>query len=187
MAEGSQMAKDQGTDSSLGTRRGIGLEVGGEIVLLGIVGSMFAYLLIESFSWPFGAALMPRIAVAIGAPFWLWRLVSLIRKARETPADGIMDLGFRTGADPKGERLRFFRIIAYIVGLYLAIWLLGFHIAIPLGVAGYVYIYGRAGLLWSVVVGLCFLGLIMGVYDHFLGATWHEPPILTPIQQMLWD
>ena len=181
------MAKDQQTDPSPGGQRGFGLEVGGEIVLLAIVGGMFAYLFIESFSWPLGAALMPRLAVGIGTPFLFWRLASLIRKAKESPTAGIMDLGFRTGADPKGERIRFFRIIAYIVGLYLAIWLLGFHIAIPLGVAGYVYIYGRAGLLWSAVVGLCFLGLIMGVYDHFLGATWHEAPLVAPIQRMLWD
>lgn len=182
MAEESQIAKDQQTDPPRGTRRGFSLEVVGEIVLLVIVGGLFAYLFIESFTWPAGSALMPRITVAIGTPFWLWRLVTLMRSSQKVTSQQIMDLGFRTGADPKGERLRFFRICASILGLYLAIWLLGFHIAIPIGVAAYAYVYGRAGLIWSAVLGLLFLGLIVGVYDHFLGAMWHDPPLL----RMFW-
>jgi len=143
MAEESQIAKDRQTGPPRGTRRGLSLEVVGEIVLLVIVGGLFAYLFIESFTWPPGSALMPRITVAIGTPFWLWRLASLIRSSQKVSSEQIMDLGFRTGADPRGERIRFFRICACILGLYVAIWLIGFHIAIPLGVAVYVYAYGR--------------------------------------------
>lgn len=187
MAEDSQIAPKTQHDPTRGRKRGFSLEIVGEIVLLAIVGGMFTYLFVQSFSWPVGAALMPRITVALGAPFWVWRLVSLIRSAQEQTSDEqIMDLGFRTGADPKGERARFFRICFSIIGLYLAIWLLGFHIALPLGVAVYVYVYGRVGLIWSAVMGLMFLGLILGVYDHFLNATWHEAPLIAPIQQMLW-
>jgi len=182
MAEQSQIAKDRQTDPPRAPRRGVSLEVGGEIVLLVVVGGLFAYLFIESFTWPPGSALMPRITVAIGTPFWFWRLITLIRSRPKASSEQIMDLGFRTGADPRGERIRFFRICGSIVGLYLAVWLLGFHIAIPIGVAVYVYVYGQAGLIWSAVLGLMFLGLIMGVYDHFLGATWHEPPLL----RMFW-
>lgn len=169
-------------ESPRGWWRSWSLEVAGEVILLALVGGMFAYLLIESFEWPLGSALMPWIAIAIGTPFLFWRLFVLIRSAQKGTADQIMDLGFRTGADPKGERRRFVRISVYIVGLYLAIWLLGFHIAIPLGVAFYVYVYGRVGFVWSAVIGLLFLALILGVYDRFLGATWHEPPLL----EMLW-
>lgn len=163
-------------------RRGLTLEVLGEIILLIAVGAMFAYLFIESFNWPPGSALMPRITVAIGTPFWFWRLFRLIKSTQEVPSRQIMDLGFRTGADPQGERVRFFRITAYILGLYLAIWLLGFHIALPVGVAFYAYVYGRVGWIWSAVIGVVFLALILGVYDHFLAATWHEPPLL----KMFW-
>ena len=175
MAEDSQVAPETPTSPTGGRRRGFTLEIVGEIVLLAMAGGMFAYLFIQSFTWPAGAALMPRITVALGTPFWVWRLVSLIRSTQEeTSSEQIMDLGFRTGADPKGERIRFFRICSSIIGLYVAIWLVGFHIALPIGVAVYMYVYGRAGLVWSAVVGLLFLGLIVGVYDHFLNATWHS-------------
>ena len=167
-----------GNDPAGTARRGFSVEVVGEIILLAIVGALFLYMFIESFGWPEGSALMPRIAIAIGTPFWVARLITLVRSTRETPSDMIMDLGFRTGADPRGERIRFVRICLFIVGLYAAIWLVGFHIALPLGVFLYTLIYGRAGWIWSAVLGLLFLALIVGVYDHFLNATWHDPPLL---------
>lgn len=167
-----------GNDTPETGRRGFSVEVVGEIILLAMVGALFLYMFIESFSWPLGSALMPRIAIGIGTPFWIARLVTLIRSTRETSSQQIMDLGFRTGADPRGERIRFARICLYIVGLYTAIWLVGFHLAIPLGVFFYVKVYGRAGWIWSTVLALLFLLLIVGVYDRFLNATWHDPPLL---------
>lgn len=175
---------DEGKDMNAGKepatvhRRGFSMEVVGEIILLAIVGSLFVYMFIESFSWPEGASLMPRIAIGLGTPFWILRLAVLIRSTRETSSEQIMDLGFRTGEDPRAERMRFARICLYILGLYAAVWLVGFHIAIPLGVFFYVLVYGRAGWLWSTVLGLLFLALIALVYDRFLNATWHDPPLL---------
>ena len=167
-----------GNDPARTARRGFSVEVVGEIILLAIVGALFLYMLIESFGWPEGSALMPRIAIAMGTPFWIARLITLVRSTRETSSDMIMDLGFRTGADPRGERIRFVRICLFIVGLYASIWLVGFHIALPLGVFLYVKVYGGAGWIASAILGLLFLALIVGVYDHFLNATWHDPPLL---------
>ncbi len=175
---------DDGKDMNAGkapagtARRGFSVEVVGEIILLAIVGGLFLYMFIESFQWPEGSALMPRIAIGLGTPFWIARLIALVRSTRETTSEQIMDLGFRTGADPGAERMRFTRICLYILGLYAAVWLVGFHIAIPLGVFFYVRVYGRAGWLWSTILGLLFLALIVLVYDRFLNATWHDPPLL---------
>ncbi len=175
---------DDGKDMNAGkapagtAQRGFSVEVVGEIILLAIVGGLFLYMFIESFRWPEGSALMPRIAIGLGTPFWIARLITLVLSTRETTSEQIMDLGFRTGADPGAERMRFARICFYILGLYAAIWLVGFHIAIPLGVYFYVRVYGRAGRLWSTILGLLFLALIVLVYDRFLNATWHDPPLL---------
>jgi hypothetical protein len=152
------------------------LEMWGEFILLGMVASFFAYLAIKSMNWPLGAALMPRIAVALGVPFLIARLVVLVR-SKVAHQGEIMDTGFRIGHDPKGELQRFIRICTFIVGLYLAIWAVGFHIALPLGVAFYLYRYGKVGWLWSTVGGLFFLGLIIGLYDNVLHVAWHEPLI----------
>lgn len=155
------------------------LEAVGEIILLAVVGAFFVYLFVQSLEWTLGAALMPRIAVIIGAPFWGYRLLVLFFKATEAEtSDRIMDIGFRTGADPTGERSRFVRICAFIVGLYLGIWLLGFHIALPIGMIFYVRVYGGVSWAWSLTVGVLFLALLVGVYDRLLNAFWHEPPLL---------
>lgn len=158
-------------------QRGPSLEIIGEIVLLLLVGGFFVYLFVESLHWPLGAALMPWIAVAIGAPFWLWRIAVLIFQAKESSGQ-IMDIGFRSSDDVEGERGRFIRICGFIIGLYFAIWLLGFHIALPVSILFYVRVYGKMTWVGAIALALFFLGLLVGVYDHLLHAVWHEPPVL---------
>ena len=158
-------------------RRRISLEIFGEVVLLLLVGGFFVYLFLESLQWPLGSALMPWIAVAIGAPFWLWRVATLFYQAKESSGQ-IMDIGFRSGADIEGERGRFIRICCFIVGLYLAIWLVGFHIAMPAGILFYVRVYGKMSWVGAISLALFFVILLVGVYDHLLNAVWHEPPVL---------
>lgn len=162
----------------------VSLEAVGEIVLMILVGGFFVYLFVESLQWPLGSALMPWIAVGIGAPFWLYRMLVLIVRAKEAPAQ-IMDIGFRTADDPTGEKARFFRICFFIVGLYLAIWLFGFHVALPLGMLFYLRVYGEVSWWWSLVVALMFLALIVGVYDRMLGAVWHEAPVIEFLYSIL--
>lgn len=157
------------------------LEVVGEAVLLVGVGAFFVYLFVQSFKWPFGTALMPRIAVIIGVPFLIARVISLARRTVEQQ-DSIMDTGFRLGEDPKREARNFIRICAFIVGLYLAIWVFGFHVALPLGMFLYLFFVGRVGWVGSIAVALCFLAFIVGVYDSVLHISWHEPLILR-----LWE
>ncbi|HXV81618.1 MAG TPA: hypothetical protein VEG60_17195 [Candidatus Binatia bacterium] len=164
-----------GTTQIRRARLNVSFEVIGEMVLLAVVGGFFVYLFIESLEWPLGSALMPWIALGIGAPFWVYRFLVLILRVREAPAGQIMDIGFRTGGDPKGERARFFRIALFILGLYLGIWLFGFHVALPLGILFYVRVYGQLSWLGSLFVAFMFLALLVGVYDRLLNAVWHEP------------
>jgi hypothetical protein len=154
----------------------VSLEIVGEVILLACVGAFFVYVLVQSFSWPLGTALMPRIAVIIGIPFLILRLVSLSRRSFEQ-RETIMDTGFRLGDNPEREAQNFVRICAFIVGLYLAIWVFGFHIALPAGMFLYLFFFGRVGWIGSAVVSLCFLAFIVGVYDHLLHVSWHEPLI----------
>jgi hypothetical protein len=154
----------------------IPLEILGEIPLLAIVGGFFVYLFVESLSWPLGAALMPRIAVTIGFPFLIIRVIALLRRTALQQGQ-IMDLGFSIGIDPEGEARRFARICTFIVGLYFAIWVFGFHVALPAGMFVYLFFFGRVGWVGSALVSLCFLAFIVGVYDNVLHVSWHEPLI----------
>lgn len=152
-------------------------EIAGEIVLLTLVGCFFVYLFAQSLGWPLGAALMPRIVVLIGMPFLILRIVALLRRRLESPNE-IMDVGFRIGDDPKVERRRFIRICLFVVGLYLAIWIFGFHVALPLAMLFYVRVYGKMARFGSLIVGLSFLATIVVVYDSVLHANWHQPLIV---------
>lgn len=153
------------------------LEVAGEAFLLLAVGAFFLYLFIDSFNWPEGATLMPRIAVLVGTPFWIIRVAALLRGAPEKRMEegDIMDTGFILGDDPRAEGRRFVRIFGFTALLYLAIWLIGVHVALPLMLFLYLTYYGRAGWPGSAGVALAFLALIVGFYDLSLHIVWPEP------------
>ena len=152
------------------------LEVAGEIVLLLAVGAFFLYLFIDSFSYPEGADLMPRIAVLVGTPFWLIRVWTLLRGTPEKRIEegDIMDTGFILGDDPKSESRRFVRIFGFTALMYAAIWLIGVHVALPGILFLYLMYYGRAGWLVSAGIALAFLALIVGFYDVALHIVWPE-------------
>ena len=174
-AVGSQ-ATDESTEAAP-RKFHLSLEVAGEMVLLLAVGAFFVYMFIDSFNWPEGATLMPRIAVLVGTPFWLIRAVTVLRGTSEKRAEegGIMDTGFILGDDPRTEGRRFVRIFGFTGLMYVAIWVLGVHIALPGMLFLYLIYYGRAGWLWSAGLALAFLALIVGFYDWGVHIVWPEP------------
>lgn len=163
------------TDGSPPGRR-LTLEVAGEVVLLLGVGAFFLYLFIDSFGYPEGADLMPRIAVLVGTPFWLIRVWTLLMGTPEKRIEegDIMDTGFILGGDPKTESRRFVRIFGFTALMYAAIWLIGVHVALPGMLFLYLMYYGRAGWLASAGSALAFLALIVGFYDYGLHIIWPE-------------
>jgi hypothetical protein len=169
------------SDTTLKKR--LSAEVVGEIILLVAVTAFFLYTLLLSFDWPWGARLVPQIAVAIGTPFLILRVIYVLRvlfwtRAASSVAPGqIMDLGFRVGDDPKGEGKRWIRILSAIGILYLGIWLAGFHVALPVWIFVYMFWFGRANFLVAGGIALFFLGLIVGVYDDLIRVPWHDPPL----------
>lgn len=152
----------------------VSLEVLGELVLLAIVALFFGYFLVMSFSWPEGSALLPRIAVVAGAPFWFVRLFTVISRRKEK-AGTIMDLGFTVGADPQAEAKRFARIIGAIAVLIIGIWLIGFHIFVPLWVFGYLVLFASIRVWWAAAWGLAFVAFIYSVFDALIVTRWPDP------------
>ena len=167
-------AADEAGESS--PRRRFTLEVAGEIFLLVLVGAFFLYMFIDSFGYPEGADLMPRLAVLVGTPFWLIRVWTLLRGTPEKRIEegDIMDTGFILGDDPKTEGQRFVRIFGFTAVMYVAIWLIGVHVALPGMLFLYLMYYGRAGWLASAGIALAFLALIVGFYDFALHIVWPE-------------
>jgi hypothetical protein len=176
--------REKGASKSASLRQQLTAEIVGEMILLIAVAGFFLYLFIPSSAWPWGARLLPQIAVVVGAPFLIIRIFYVLRIlfwSREagtiTPGQ-IMDMGFRISDDPKGEGKRWLRILSAIGVLYIGIWLVGFHIALPLWVFAYMVWFGKANLFLAGGIALGFLGLIVGVYDYLIRVPWHDPQLL---------
>lgn len=187
LPDGPAVATHAGAATADG-RKLISWEILGEVILLATVAAFVVYMFLESMGWlggrrwTLGAALTPWISIAITVPFLIIRIAHVVRMgvwARHVPAavsaNAILDVGFRLGADPQAEARRFVRIIVAIGILYLGIWLVGFHITVPLWVFGYMYWYGNTRPVWSISMGLFFLALVWGLYDYLLDSPWNEP------------
>ena len=126
---------------------------------------------------------MPDIVLAIGCPFLIMRIVYVARVWFGTQYETltprqIMDTGFRIGQDPKAERRRFIQIAGAITVLYGGIWMIGFHIMLPVWTFVYMHLFGKVRLIFSLIVSLIMLGVIIGVYDYLLETVWNEPLLL---------
>ena len=159
----------------------VSVERVGETLLLLITGAFFVYLLLASLNWPLGAALMPRLVASAGLIFLALRVVQVVRLPAGEPGR-IMDTGFAS-TEPGSEPMkRFATVFGSLIGLCFAIWLVGWHLALPAYVVLYLRLAG--GVRWwaALLVGAAFLTLLVGVYDIVFQTPWTEPAILRLIE-----
>ena len=71
--------QEKGTLNTGLLRKQFTVEIAGEIILLLAVTGFFLYMFISSLNWVWGARLMPQIAVAIGSPFLILRMIYVLR------------------------------------------------------------------------------------------------------------
>lgn len=152
-----------------------------EIVFLSLVAAVFIYYLVASRTWPIGAALLPRVAALVGLPLLAAHVYMRLRPSRG-PKRQILDMGFADEDVSKADvRPRTFRMIGSMVALFVGIWLVGFHIALPAYIFLYLLFWGGAKWYWALVAGLFFEGLLIGLYDNTLHMAWNDPVL----QQLL--
>ncbi|MYA50305.1 MAG: hypothetical protein F4Y25_06170 [Chloroflexi bacterium] len=186
--EENKQPSEQPADAAGLVRRLTRPEVLGEMVLLAIVGIMFATMLWESQDWTTASALMPRIAIAIGAPLWFIRVIGLVRYAlgtqperyrgvrREEESSGqIMDLGFYMGEDQRAALVRFLSITGMLLILLAGIWLVGWHISLPVWTFAYLLIFAKVKVWQAALGGIFFLAVIIGVYGALFDTLWNDP------------
>jgi hypothetical protein len=147
-----------------------------------VVATMFAgflFMLIASSDWSFGAALFPRIAGFMGVATVV---VYVTQRAREELrprlADGsrVLDIGWADfGGDKAGQRARTVAFLATTGGLWVSIWLIGFHIAVPAYLILVLMVYGKVRWYWGALAASISYGLIIGVYDTLLHTAWNDP------------
>lgn len=141
--------------------------------------AVFAGAILSGWDWPYIAALMPLYVAAV--PGFLLVLVQLYREITDweerkgQESHGIeMDEVYIAKLDKKTESQRTLVFFAWFVGGAVAIWLLGIVIGLPLLVLLYGLIDGREKWSTSLVMGICTLALIWGLFEYLLEMKW--PP-----------
>ncbi len=127
-----------------------------------MIAAAAAAALVLTEPWGIKTALYPR---TIAVPLLVLALAEFVFSLRERPAarGQAMDFALSEGVEPKVALRRTVGIFAWILGFFAAIVLLGFPIAIPLFVFGYLRVEAKApwwlalilvALAWLVFDGL---------------------------------
>jgi putative tricarboxylic transport membrane protein len=137
----------------------------------------------KSSDWPLSAARLPRLVSIAGASLVAIYAVVHLSHERNDQTSHIMDIG-RASVDLPRKILirRTIKAIGTTVGLVLAIWLIGFQIAIPGYVMLYLWIFGKARWWAILIAGAVFIVLLYGFFDLVINVTWLRPQLeaITP-------
>ena len=152
-----------------------------------VVAVFFGVALFEAKDLPFGVQISPLLAASMGFSFTLVLLVKELRqsaKATKIKQEGLTDLSAEQSLSPGVLPKRAITIIAWLLGLYLGIWLVGFKIAIAIFFILFMKLDGRIG--WLINLGLTavaiflliiyFGGMLGVVSPQSLFQRWFELP-----------
>jgi hypothetical protein len=95
-------------------------------------------------------------------------------KAMRTEKSQITRLTFEVQAIEHQGRWGSLEIWAWLWGLFFAIHLIGFPIALPLFVFLYVKLYGGAWLTTIILTAVTW-GFLYGIYEYVLSVPWPKP------------
>lgn len=142
-----------------------------------LLAAMMGWFLFESSKWPAGAALLPRVISIFGLVMLAFYAVQSLWRA---PAPGgavrqIMDVGrLDTGALTRQQVLsRILLVVGTTAALSLAIWAVGFHVAIPSYVFLALATVGKVRWWKALLAAGFFLAVLIGLYDNLIHITWH--------------
>ncbi len=119
-----------------------------------VVAAAGVWALAETVGWPFKAGLYPRV-ITIPLVALALAETALLMRGRETPeTEPIPDIEMDTSVDPSVATRRTLGTALWIGGLFTAVLLVGFQVAVP----GFVFLYlrlaGKEGWVLSVVLAL---------------------------------
>ncbi len=162
-----------------------------ESIIVVIMLGGFVFMVVESADWPVGAALFPRISGALGIAAVLGyggqRLYQELRPGAQSQGR-LLDLAWSSfGGEEKNTRSRAITFISTTGGLWLGIWFVGFHIAVPAYLLFMLIVHGRVRWYWALATAIVFYGFIVGVYDELLHTAWNDPLLFDVIRNLRLD
>ena len=132
---------------------------------------VFAFAVFEARAWQMHARLLPWV---IGFPMLILTISQLVLDIREI-GNSVQEAKPVTGGIPANvARRRAIWILAWILGLFLAIWLLGFHISVPLFTFLYLKIESEENWWLAILLSVVAWGFLFGLFDWILKLPFPE-------------
>lgn len=130
--------------------------------------AVFAYATVTALSYPEGAKLFP---LAIAIPSFVLAAVlavSSLRSRGTTAPQQSPDPDDDPTLTPEERTRRTAAIALWILGIFAAVYLLGFLVAIPISAAAYLRFAARESWATSVGIAAVCWALVFGVFDRLL-------------------
>jgi hypothetical protein len=153
-----------------------------ESILVSIVTSYFIYLLLAVRDLRPEAARLPRVTALGGLVLVAAFIAQKIWHAthpKQNTALQILDTGFdEEGLSGRLVVIRTLRLAGWFGGMLAAIWLVGYHVTVPVFVFFYLLVFGETKWWLAATAGGVFFLLIYVLFDLVLHTEWPEPALL---------
>jgi hypothetical protein len=144
-----------------------------QILFTAFIGLVMVAALFVAKDWPIRASIIIILLGSIGVLLALLQL-RLDLKAARAEDTKILRPTFEVQAIEHQGRWGSLEIWAWLWGLFFAIHLIGFPIALPLFVFLYVKLYGGSWLTAVLLTAITW-GFLYGIYDNLLTVPWPKP------------
>jgi len=144
-----------------------------KIIFTSIIGLVMVTALYVAKDWPIRASIIILLLGGIGV---ILALIQFIFDLKDMRADNskVLRPTYEVQAIEHQGRWGSLEIWAWLWGLFFAIHLIGFPIALPLFVFSYVKLYG-GGWLTALLLSVLTWGFLYGLYDYLLSVPWPKP------------
>ena len=143
------------------------------ILFTGFIGCVMLAAVFVAKDWPIRASIIILLLGGVGLVLTAIQLAMDIKALHNTESP-VMRPTFEVQAIQHQGRWGSLEIWAWLWGLFFAIHLIGFPIALPLFVFLYVKLYGGSWLTAVLLTALTW-GLLYGIYENMLSVPWPKP------------
>lgn len=134
---------------------------------------IMAYALWEARSWPLRASIMILVLGSAGILMAFIQLYTEFRASGKIQTSG-MDIELDESQTGKKATPRILTFGGWVVALFLAIWLLGFTVSIPLFSLLYAKLNGARWYIALIIAAINLL-FLQGLYEQLLHVPWPDP------------
>jgi len=144
-----------------------------QIIFTAFISLVLIAALFVAMDWPIRASIIIFLLGGIGVVLALVQL-GLDFKAARIEGSKVVRPTFEVQAIEHQGRWGSLEIWAWLWGLFFAVHLIGFPIALPLFVFVYVKTYGGSWLT-AIILTAVTGSFLYGIYDYFLSVPWPKP------------